>query len=131
MISLDDLLDNAGLEELPAEERRRLKVFVHETLESRVGARLAARMSDAQLEEFEALIDRDERVTAAFLDRYAEGWRVRAGELSVDDLGEFACARWLDVRAPDYAAVVRAVVDELEDELRRQVAEIIAASRMP
>lgn len=131
MISLDDLLDNAGLGELPPDERQRLKALVHDTLERRVGARLAARMSDAQLVEFKGLLDRDERVTAAFLDRYAEGWRLRAGELSVDELGDFARACWLDVRAPDYPDVVRAAVDELDEELRRKAAEIIAASRTP
>ena len=61
MIKLDDdLLQELGLAGLPAEEKKKLLAHIYETLEMRVGMKLAEQMSDAQLTEFEQFIDRND-----------------------------------------------------------------------
>ena len=57
MIRIDDtLLEELGLMALPESERRQMLKQIYETLEMRVGMRLAERMSDQQLDEFEKFI---------------------------------------------------------------------------
>ena len=57
MFKLDDnLLRELGLGALPPQEKNRMLAHIYETLEMRVGMRLAEGMSDQQLDEFEALM---------------------------------------------------------------------------
>lgn len=125
-ISFDDILAAAGLDDLPAGDKRELVLALQDTLERRVGQRLAARMSDAQLAEFDSLVAQDEQAIAAFLDEYADGWRARAGEFAPSELGDFARAHWLRIHAPDYPEVVRRAVTEVEQELRERASLITA-----
>jgi hypothetical protein len=70
MIKLDDdLLQALGLGALPPEEKRKLLAHIYETLEMRVGMKLAEQMSDAQLAEFERFIEvNDEPGALAWLE---------------------------------------------------------------
>ncbi|HSX34642.1 MAG TPA: DUF5663 domain-containing protein [Candidatus Saccharimonadales bacterium] len=104
MIKLDDdLLQELGLSALPTEEKKKLLAHIYETLEMRVGMKLAERMSDAQLTEFEQFIDRNDE----------------AGAL-----------HWLESNFPDYKDVVAAEFDVLKHEIA-QVAPQILASGAP
>ena len=97
-----ELLEDVGLGELPRETGRAVLRGFYEELEHRVGVRLADRMTDAQLDEFEALFE--------------------AG----DDKGAFA---WLESSFPDYKLVVAAEFDRLKGELAGQGARLMAASQ--
>jgi hypothetical protein len=91
VIKLDvELLKRAQLAELPPAFVNVILRSTYEELEMRVGARLAARMSDAQFDEFETFIDND------------------------DDSGALA---WLEANFPDYREIVAAEFDRLVDEL--------------
>jgi hypothetical protein len=58
MIKLDEnLLVELGLAALPKEEKTSFLKHMYETLEMRVGTRLAERMSDQQMSEFEQFIN--------------------------------------------------------------------------
>jgi hypothetical protein len=58
MFKLDDnLLQELGLGSLPPTEKNKMLAHIYETLELRVGMRLASQMTDAQLDEFESFID--------------------------------------------------------------------------
>jgi len=101
MIKLDDdLLQELGLAALPAEEKKKLLAHIYETLEMRVGMKLAERMSDAQLTEFEQFIDRNDE----------------AGAL-----------HWLESNFPDYKDVVAAEFDVLKREIAQVAPQILAA----
>ena len=85
MFQLDDnLLKELGLGDLPAAEKNKMLAHIYETLELRVGMKLAEQMTDAQLDEFEGFIDRNDE----------------AGAL-----------KWLETNFPHYKEVV---ADELE-----------------
>ena len=65
MIKLDDnLLNEIGLTSLSPEDKKKMLAHIYETLEMRVGMRLAEQMSDAQLDEFEQFINRNDEAGA-------------------------------------------------------------------
>ena len=76
MFKLDDnLLRELGLGELPATEKNKMLAHIYETLEMRVGMKLAEQMTNEQLDEFEAFIDRN-------------GWRVSGHFLNLGSVDE-------------------------------------------
>jgi uncharacterized protein DUF5663 len=103
MIKLDDdLLQELGLAALPDEEKKKLLAHIYETLEMRVGMKLAERMSDAQLTEFEQFIDRNDE----------------AGAL-----------QWLEHNFPNYKDVVATEFETLKKEIGQVAPQILATSQ--
>lgn len=102
MFQLDDnLLQELGLGNLPAVEKNKMLAHIYETLELRVGMKLAEQMTDAQLDEFEAFIDKNDE----------------AGAL-----------HWLETNFPDYKKVVADELDKLKAEIKAQAPSIIEAT---
>jgi hypothetical protein len=102
MFQLDDnLLRELGLGDLPAAEKNKMLAHIYETLELRVGMKLAEQMSDAQLDEFESFIDRNDE----------------AGAL-----------KWLETNFPDYKQVVADELDKLKGEIKDQAPQIMQAT---
>ena len=105
MIKLDDnLLNEIGLAALPAEEKKAFLKHMYETLEMRVGTRLAERMSEQQMTEFEQFIN------------------------TGDEQGAF---RWLEANFPDYKQVVAEEFDKLKGEIAPLAPQILASSPAP
>ena len=103
MFKLDDnLLQELGLGALPAAGKNRMLSHIYETLEMRVGMKLAQKMTNEQLDEFEAFIDRNDE----------------AGAL-----------RWLETNFPDYKQVVADELEALKTEVKTAAPQIIAASQ--
>lgn len=103
MIKLDDdLLEELGLSALPPEEKKKFLAHIYETLEMRVGMKLAEQMSDAQLAEFEQFIDRNDE----------------AGAL-----------QWLETNFPNYKDVVAAEFEKLKAEVAQVAPQILVASQ--
>jgi hypothetical protein len=102
MFQLDDnLLRELGLGELPAEEKNKMLAHIYETLELRVGMKLAEQMSDDQLDEFEGFIDRNDE----------------AGAL-----------KWLETNFPNYKQVVADELEKLKSEIKAQAPQIMEAT---
>jgi hypothetical protein len=102
MFQLDDnLLQELGLGSLPPAEKNKMLGHIYETLELRVGMRLAEQMTDAQLDEFESFIDRNDE----------------AGAL-----------HWLETNFPDYKKVVAEELDKLKGEIKAQAPAIVEAT---
>lgn len=103
MIKLDDnLLQELGLGALSPEEKKKMLAHIYETLEMRVGMELAKQMTDAQLNEFEEFINRNDE----------------AGAL-----------RWLESNFPNYKDVVAAEFDKLKLEVSQVAPHIVASSQ--
>lgn len=101
MFKLDNtLLEELGLGALPAEEKNRMLNQIYETLELRVGMKLAEQMTNEQLDEFESYIDRQDE----------------AGALT-----------WLETNFPNYKDVVGAELENLKQEVKTAAPQIIAA----
>jgi hypothetical protein len=75
---------------------------IYETLEMRVGMKLAEQMSDEQLDEFEQFIDRNDE----------------AGAL-----------KWLETNFPNYKQVVADELEKLKAEIRQVAPQIVAAAQ--
>ncbi len=102
MFQLDDnLLKELGLGDLPAAEKNKMLAHIYETLELRVGMKLAEQMTDAQLDEFEAFIDNNDE----------------AGAL-----------KWLETNFPHYKQVVADELEKLKAEIKAQAPAIMEAT---
>lgn len=102
MFKLDDeLLQQLGLAALPADEKNKMLAHIYETLELRVGMKLAEQMTDAQLDEFEAFIDKND---------------------------EEGALKWLEANFPDYKQVVADELEKLKDEIKTQAPAIVEAT---
>src|SRR5271168_4721378 len=103
MLKIDNsLLIEVGLGSLPDSEKNSFLKHIYETLEMRVGIRLADQMSNEQLDEFE---------------RYFE---------AKDDAGAF---RWLETNFPNYKDIVQQEFDKLKGEITQTAPQILAASQ--
>lgn len=105
MIKLDDnLLAEMGLGALQKEEKTAFLRHMYETLELRVGTRLAERMSEQQMSEFEQFINAN------------------------DEQGAFT---WLESNFPNYKDVVAEEFEKLKAEVRPLVPQILASAPPP
>src|ERR1700757_2431447 len=103
MLKIDNsLLVEVGLAGLPEAEKNSFLKHIYETLEMRVGIRLADQMTNEQLDEFE---------------RYFE---------AKDDAGAF---KWLETNFPNYKDVVQEEFDKLKEEVRQAAPQILSAAR--
>ena len=129
MFQLDDkFLEDLGLGELPAEQKKAFLEHVYSQLELRVGTRLSEGLSDEQLGEFESFVDRDAEKVQAWVNANAPDYqndsayqqiRQSVGSDVSDDvvLAEYASLKWLGINRPDYRDVVKQVLDELKAEI--------------
>lgn len=102
MIRIDyELLREFGLAGLPPHEQNLLLKQIHDTLELRVGRRLADQMSNDQLDEFEEFFEAE------------------------DDVGAF---QWLEREFPDYKTIVGSEFDELKLEVKSFATDILGIS---
>lgn len=102
MFKLDeDLLKELGLGSLPPAEKNKMLAHIYETLELRVGMKLAEKMTDAQLDEFEKFID------------------------SNDEAGAL---HWLETNFPNYKDVVAEELEKLKGEIKTQAPQIVEAT---
>lgn len=129
MFRLDDqFLKDIGLDGLPDEQKKPFLQHIYSELELRVGTRLSDGLSDAQLEEFEKIIDRDQEKVQSWLAEHAPNYQQeeafgklqQATNLAADDprlVAEYTATKWLEVNRPDYRDVVAAVLEELKTEI--------------
>lgn len=102
MFQLDDnLLKELGLGDLPADEKNKMLAHIYETLELRVGMTLAEKMTDAQLDEFEAFIDKND---------------------------EDGALKWLETNFPNYKDTVASELEKLKEEVKSQAPAILEAT---
>lgn len=103
MFKLDNaLLEELGLGTLPAEEKNRMLNHIYETLEMRVGMKLAEKMTNEQLDEFEGFIDKND---------------------------EEGALKWLSSNFPNYKQVVADELDKLKAEIKASSEQIVEASQ--
>lgn len=98
MFKLDDnLLINLGLGDVAPGLKNLTLQTIYEQLEMNVSFRLASRLTERQLDEFQGFIDANDE----------------AGAL-----------RWLETNFPDYKALVADALEDLKAEIRRDLARV-------
>jgi hypothetical protein len=130
MFSLDDqFLADVGLADMPDDQKEAFKQHIYNELELRVGSRLSEGMSDAQLEEFESIIDHNNDAITAWIAAHAPDYlndevygRMRQALSDATDTqvrDEYAATKWLEINRPDYRDVVARTLDELKQEINQ------------
>jgi predicted RNA-binding Zn ribbon-like protein len=100
MFKLDEqFLKDIGLGSLPASEKNRMLKDIYETLEMRVGMKLADQMTDQQLDDFEEYINRKD---------------------------EAGAVKWLETNFPNYKQTVSDELDKLKNEISQAAPQILA-----
>ncbi len=100
MIKIDNkLLEELGLGSLSDDEKKALLAHLYEQLEINVGKVLASKMSDQQLDEFEAFVDSND---------------------------EGGALKWLESNFPNYKDVVAEELEKLKEELKKNKEAIIS-----
>jgi hypothetical protein len=141
MFQLDDnLLQELGLGSLPPAEKNRMLAHIYETLELRVGMRLAEQMSDTQLDEFEGFIDGNLDHAKNYLNAHFPDWeqnqdyqtqKNQAQTQGVPEdrvVPEFAALKWLEKNFPHYKQVVGDELEKLKGEIKAQAPAIMEAT---
>ena len=143
MFQLDDqFLADVGLAGLPEEQKKPFLQHTYDQLEYKVGIRLSEGMSDAQLEEFEAIIDRKQEVITDWIAKHAPNYQseevfqrlAQATNLPPTDPGlvaEYAATKWLEVNRPDYRDVVAKTLEEIKQEILQNKDAILGATSAP
>ena len=103
MFKLDNaFLEELGLGSLPPVEKNKMLAHIYETLEMRVGMKLAEQMSNEQLDEFESYIN------------------------AKDEAGAL---KWLESNFPNYKQVVAEELEKLKSEISQVAPQIVAQSQ--
>lgn len=111
MLKIDDsLLNDLGLADLPPQERKVLLDQIIETLELRVGMKLAKKLSDEQLDEFESLLP------------------TPADSVDVQKQKEASALSWLEANFPNYKDVVTSELETLKAEIKNDAHKILEAA---
>lgn len=92
----DKFLADVGLSAMPEEVKADFLAFIQEELEIRIGERISRGLSEAQLQEFDAITDQAE------------------------------AAKWLEVNRPDFREIVERTIAEMKDEIRENRAKLLA-----
>lgn len=129
MFKLDDnFLEELGLGQLPDEQKQAFLEHIYGQLELRVGTRLSDGLSDEQLSEFESFIDRNSARVRQWISAHAADYLTDPAYVQIsqsapentpedDVLAEYASLKWLSLNRPDYREVVKAVLDEIKQEI--------------
>lgn len=129
MFQLDDkFLQDLGLADMPDDQKQAFLQTIYEELELRVGVKLSEGLSEAQMGEFEAFINRDEEQVmawfAANLPKYEsldDYQKFKAGAPSdtpaIAVLSEYGSLKWLEINRPDYRDVVAAELEAIKKEI--------------
>jgi len=143
MFQLDDkFLSDIGLATMPEEQKKPFLQHTYDQLEYKVGIRLSEGMTDDQLEEFEAIIDRKDDIISAWLSANAPNYfnedvfqrLQQSSGVDINDPGlraEYAATKWLEVNRPDYRDVVAKTLEEIKQEILQNKDAILGATSVP
>ncbi len=93
----DKFLQEMGLSAMPEQEKQDFLNYVQEELEVRIGERISKGLTEAQLNEFDMIMD------------------------------QVAAAKWLEKNRPDYREIVTRTIEEMKAEIRANRSKLIGA----
>ena len=137
MFTLDDsFLDMVGRGDMPEAQKNSFLEYAQDQLEVRIGEKMSSNLSDAQLDEFERIIDNDkDMINAVVGDNYKEDQLYQAllknsdaADGSDEFMNELATAKWLNQNCPQYQDIISNTFQELRDEIFAQKDAILANS---
>ncbi len=93
----ESFLQEMGLQAMPEDQKQKFLDYIQEELEVRIGERISKGLTEAQLSEFDAIVDSTE------------------------------AAKWLEKNRPDYREIVSRTIEEMKNEIRANRARLVGA----
>ena len=121
----DNFLESVGLGSMPAEQKEAFLQYAQDQLEVRIGEKMSEGLTEAQLDEFEKIIDKDKATIDKWLQNNGDDYKNDAiyqklveslGE-SDEVMGDYVTAKWLDQNCPQYQQIIEDSVDGLRSEI--------------
>ena len=84
----EQFLQEMGLSAMPEDEKQKFLDYIQKELEVRVGERISRGLTEAQLNEFDAIVDQAE------------------------------ATKWLEKNRPDYREIIARTIEEMKSEIR-------------
>ena len=123
---------------LPADQKQAFLEHTQEELELRVGTKMSQGLSEAQIAEFEGIMENDQQVIRKVVgelgmdfrsdpiyQKLLEKYNVTEGTWEI--IGEYLSIKWIQKNRPDYHEIVKNTVAELKAEIKNNSAKILAA----
>ena len=141
MFRLDDnFLKEVGVANLPDDQKRTLLQHIYQELQERVGERLGDGLNDQQMDEFDAILQRDEAKVRQWLQDHQPDYVQQSdfqnfmrsaqqdpNAADIATLAEYVATKWLESNRPDYREVVGAVLEEIKQEIVKNRDALLAA----
>ena len=132
----DDFLAEVGLSNLPQDQKESFLKQAKEELELRVGEKMSQGLSDAQIEEFEGIMENNQQVIRKVVGELGMDFRTDpiykkilqkygVTEGTWDIISEYLSVKWIQKNRPDYHDIVLVTLRELKDEIRSGNAQIL------
>ena len=128
----DTFLEAVGLGALPQDQKAAFLENAQDQFEVRVGEKMNAQMSDAQVAEFEKIIDNDQETINRWLSQLGD---YRSDEIyqriasrvedESDRVNNYVSAKWLDQNCPNYRQIIEQTLEELKQEIIANKAAIL------
>jgi len=128
----DTFLEAVGLGALPEDQKAAFLENAQDQFEVRVGEKMNSQMTDAQVAEFEKIIDNDQETINRWLAGLGD---YRSDEIyqriasNVDDesdrINNYVSAKWLDQNCPNYRQIIEQTLEELKQEIIANKAAIL------
>ncbi|MBR2600940.1 hypothetical protein IKE07_02285 [Candidatus Saccharibacteria bacterium] len=132
----DNFLSEVGLSNLPEDQKQAFLDHVQEELEIRVGTKMSEGLSEAQIEEFEGIMENNQQVIRKVVGELGMDFRTDpiykkilqkygVTEGTWDIISEYLSVKWIQKNRPDYHDIVLVTLRELKDEIRSGNAQIL------
>ena len=132
----ESFLDSVGLSGMPEEQKNNFLQYAQDQLEVRIGEKMSEGLTEAQLDEFERIIDNDQETVQKWLKdlgdykndevykNLLDGSDVAEG--TPEFLNDYVTAKWLNQNCPQYQEIIRESLEGLQEEIKQQKEEILA-----
>lgn len=135
MYNIDDsFLESVGLGGLPADQKSGFMQYAQDQLEIRIGEKMSNNLSEAQLDEFEKIIDNDQEMMQKWLaaagdyknNEVYQKLVEAAGGDSAEVENDFVTAVWLNRNCPQYQQLIDESMNEIREEITKNKDQILA-----
>ncbi len=133
----DEFLNEVGLANLPPEQKSAFLKQAQDELELRVGEKISRGLTDAQIEEFEGIMQNDQQVIKKVVSELGTDFRedpiyqkilkrhgVEEGTWEI--ISEYLSIKWIQKNRPDYHDIVESTLRDLKAEIKSDSTKILS-----
>ena len=132
----DNFLSEVGLSNLPEDQKQAFLDHAQEELELRVGTKMSEGLTEAQIEEFEGIMENDQQVIRKVVSELGMDFRTDpiykkvldkygVSEGTWEIISEYLSIKWIQKNRPNYHEIVQSTIDELKNEIRSGQSQIL------